>query len=371
MLRRRNAISHHRGSEIAGSWSYETANAREGVVFFWSKMEELSPYEVITGKLLKSKVSIGKMAYNDRDNKPSAESYQQKGDGQSLLFKQWANELTQQLFSAIGAEVPVGQWISWIAENIVKNIGPLLGSVKGLYKGLKSFGTALVQKVRAWWQGRKVELQSGHPQIMADGITKLINNAMLEGLYETVKSATKGTLDILTVGVTATVGAVISVMEIIVRQVYACYHATSINDFIGECKTYMSLPQEQRTIALSGESAFNDTFRYYTKAVPAIAAISLSSCLGGDKMRLLKMYGGDGAAINESSFVAGVKFLDTLSAVGREYSTFWAKLLRTSDKMAGLGLQLARDGVANKIVQRPWYKRLLGYSKYQQTKPGH
>jgi hypothetical protein len=372
MPRRRNAISLHRGNEIVRSWSHETANAREGVVFFWSKINHLGPYEVITGKLLKSKVSIGKMAYDDRDNKPPAQSYLQRGEAQSAQFKEWANHLTRELFKAIGADPPGGQWIGWIAENIVRNIGPLLGSVRGLYKGLKKFGTALVQRVTAWWQGRKVELQSGHPQAMADGITKLINNAMLEGLYEIVKSAAKGTLDVLTVGVTATVGAVISVMEIIVRQVYACYHAVSINDFIDDCKEYMKLPKAARTVELSGEAAaFNDTFRYYTEAVPAIAAITLASCLGGDKMRLLKMYGDDGAPINESSYKAGTKFLDTLNSAGREYSSFWARLLKTSDNVAGLGLQLARDGVANKIVQRPWYKRLLGYSKYEQTQPGH
>ncbi|WP_372896213.1 hypothetical protein [Stieleria sp.] len=333
-------------------------NAREGVLFFWQAIDQLSPLSLSTGAWTDNKwTKRSAMANAMGGASDPGQTREQRGEA----LKTYATWLAQKLCNAVGWNENAG-WLHWIIDNIIKELGPFVGSIIGGIKGLYKIGSAIAQKVKIWWVARKVTLAAGHPQAIASGIKKLINSALLEGLYDVAKSALTAGVLVASAGASSIVSAVASVIELIVKMVHAAMEASRINKLIEDCAALWQLPRGARAWALSGAATdFNTMFRTATEKTPVIAPITLCSCLSGDKMRLLKMYGDDGTPITQSSFDAGCVYLDSLKNVGREYCKRWGDTLQSDDPLVKLGLKLVRDGYAGENLKRPWYKRLPGF----------
>lgn len=337
-------------------------NAREGVVFFWSRIDPVAKPSLLlplTFDGIKMARSSAKDIAEGVEN--IGQTIAEAGAKTASQLKSWAIGLIEKLSGAIGQVLDVS-WINWIADNLVGRIAPFLGDIIGGIKGLVKFGKSLVQKVRLWWQGRHVELVPGHPQTMAAGINKLVTNAMLEGAYGIAKAAVSAGLKFVSMGVSTIVNAVASIVEFIVRLVNTVIEAVNIDWWIDYCKNLWGGKSQQarseRQAALSGDAKdFNQNFVKYTNRAPIIAAITSNTNLAGNKMLLMKMFSDDGSVIDQSQFDAGCVYLESLKSTGRDYCKNWGKRLQTSDSLAQLSLNLVRYG--NAFPPRPLYKRLL------------
>lgn len=354
-----------RSHAISVDTSDDMANAREGVVYFWAKIEPVATRHLILPVAKDNALTAASAGYSTYSAvKHFNQSIAQSGTESDNLLKKWAYDLVHKLFDAMHVNFNPGDWIGWVGDHLVRQIAPFIGDIVGGVMGLYEFGKALYQKVRLWWSGRKVELRAGHPQAIAMGIDKLVNNALLDGLYKVAKSAVSTGLKFVTMGVSSVVDAVVGIVEMVVRLIYTITEAVNMDRFIEQCKAYWNLPGRTRLAALAGDAKhFNGMFLVATGKAPVIAGITYNTHIAGDKMRFLKMYADDGSVINQSQFDAGCAYLERLRKTGRGYVADWGERLRSDDPVVKGLLKIVKHGKEALVQKKPWYKRLVSRGK--------
>jgi hypothetical protein len=274
-----------------------------------------------------------------------------------MALEKWCNDIVIWIFKIFGIDKAINDSVAWIAKYLLKSISPFIGDIAGGVLGLYKFGKALVQKVNVWWKGRNVKLNEGHPQAIAKAIGKLINNAMLEGLYSLIKSTAMASLKLITVGLSSVMSLIVGLFESIIKLIYNIKEAAFICDFIDDCREYWKLPKGPRIYALSNNAQeFNDMFKEATENAPIIGAITLNTHIAGDKMRFLNMYT-DNQVLSKSQFKAGVSSLEALKSTARDYAKKWGGRLKSQDNVVKGLLRIVEHGAnALKPAKKSWYK---------------
>jgi hypothetical protein len=357
-------MNHNRRKAISVDMNDEMANAREGVVYFWSQSSTISTLSLLSGFANSNRFAAGGRVLNTYGcvNYDDRSGFQKGAETassfvQTMDLKNWCDKTVSWIFRIFGIKNLIDDSVAWISKYLLKSLSPFIGDIVGGVKGLYKFGKALVQKIGIWWKGRNVKLNEGHPQAIAKSIGKLINNAMLDGLYSLIKTAALASLKLITVGLSSVISLIIGLFEAIIKLIYTINEAEYINDFIDGCKEYWILPKGARIHALSNNAQhFNQMFIDVTENAPVIGAITLSTQIAGDKMRFLNMYTGK-QVISEDQFKAGVSYLDALKSTGREYAKKWGSRLISQDAMVKGLLRIVEHG-ADAITppKKAWYK---------------
>lgn len=230
----------------------------------------------------------------------------------------------------------------FIAQQVFAKAAPLIGGAVGLVQGLWKVTVAFTEKLGNWIAKKDVRLTFGHPKTLVTGVEQGLTRALLEGIYETARSAVSIGLNAASFGGAVIVDAIAAIAEAVVKLIWRVAEYKIVNTFIASAKTFWSARGTKASIHLDSDK-FDAWLKPATQKVPVIAALTLGAGVAGDKMRFLQMYSGDGGIITDSQFKSGVKYLDGMKRAG-------ARLLERSDMefesadpvIAGL-LKLARS----------------------------
>ena len=307
-------------------------NARLGTIYLWQGVKYNSQLAdlVIGGAMTSVSGILGCKDINVAEFGLGVEvttmATQSRSEGPGGLWhkiKTWAEDLMQKLWQKIKAVFgDVAEMLGtlkglalFVTQQVFAKAAPLIGGAVGLVSGLWKTSVAIAEKVGNWIAKKSVKLTFGHPKTLVKGIDQGINRALLEGIYETVKSAVSLGLNAASLGGAAIVDAVTGIIEAAVKIIWRVAESKVIKKFIKDAKNFWNA--RGTTTAMHLDSfKFDNWLKPATQKVPVIAAVTLGSGVAGDKMRLLQMYTGEGKVISESDFKSGAAYLDRMKRSG-------------------------------------------------------
>lgn len=248
----------------------------------------------------------------------------------------------------------------FVTQQVFKSLAPVIGGAVGLAQGLWKMTVAFCEKLSNWLAAREVKLVQGHPTTLVKNIESGITRALLEGIYETAKSAASIALNAASWGGAAIVDAVVAVVEAATKIIWRIAEILIIRRFCKKAKQFWTARNESNSIHLDSLK-FDHWLKGTTSKIPVIAAVTYGTGIAGDKMRFLQMYTGEGAVISQDQFDAGVKYLDQMKRAGSRLLERSDMKFRSTDKVIEGLLKLAQrhDAVA---AQGSIWKRLFRFT---------
>lgn len=349
-------------------------NARLGAIYLWQGTKHKSPLaETVLGGMLSSAgalagikdinipvpdqavdlVSMG--IQSGRDTGPQG--------GLWATIKAWAEDFVQKVWEKIketlGDVAEIGGHIKKIAlfvtQQVFQKAAPLIGGAVGLVQGLWKTTVAFVEKLGNWIAKKSVSLNFGHPKTLVKGIEHGITRALLEGLYETARSALSIGLNAASLGGAVIVDAVAAVIEAATKIIWRFAESRIISKFCEQATHFWTARAEKSALHLDAMK-FDNWLKPATRKVPVIAAVTLGSGIAGDKMRFLQMYTGGGDVISANQFKSGVKYLDQMKRAGSRLIERTGIDFTSNDQMIDGLLKLAKSHDEVKAATNFWHK---------------
>lgn len=332
-------------------------NARLGVVYLWQGVNMKSPIaDAVLGGIMTSvsgisgtkDINIAEFSLGVEVTAMVADSRSEGQTGAFNQIKAWAEDLMAKIWEKIKTIFgDVAEMLGtlkgialFITQQIFSKAAPIIGGVVGLVQGLWKTTVGIVEKVGSWIASKGVEIAFGAPKSLVNGVEQGLTRSMLEGIYETIKSAVSLGLNAASFGGAAIVDCVVGIVEAAIKIIWRIAESKVVNKFILDARNMWTTRDTGRPMHKDCLK-FDDWLRPVTKKVPLVAAVTLASGIAGDKMRFLQMYTGTGNIISQASFDEGVSYLDQLKRAGsRIMERSGVTFTSDDDMIAGL-LKLA------------------------------
>jgi hypothetical protein len=232
---------------------------------------------------------------------------------------------------------------------------PFIGASLDFVGGVCRTIDASVKTFNSWLAGRDVVLMAGHPSTIANAIHRAMAFSIGEGLYDTVKGGVKLGLEIASSGAATIASLVSSIVETLVKTIWRVVEIERMKRFFEEAREHWRT-RSQANALQNRPIEFNNWFKRYALAIPALAVLSLNTGICGDKMHFLQMFKDDNHVISQSEFDAGCTYVDGLKVWGSEYLGNAGFSFASDDKVVSGLLKLAKNhkeeaGAAGKAWQ--------------------
>ncbi|PCH95038.1 MAG: hypothetical protein COB83_09955 [Gammaproteobacteria bacterium] len=334
-------------------------NARLGVVYLWQGVNVKSPIaDAVMGGVMTSvsgilgtkDINVAEFGLGVEVATMVAES---RSQGQTGLFNQikaWAEDLMskiwgkiKEIFGDVAEMLGTLKGIAlFVTQQVFAKAAPIIGGAVGLVQGLWKTTVGIIEKVGSWIASKGVKIAFGHPQTLVNGVEQGLTRSLLEGIYETIKSAVSLGLNVASFGGAAIVDCVVGIVEAAIKIIWRVAESKVVNKFILEASNMWNTKDTDRAMHTDNQK-FDDWLRPVTQKVPLVASVTLGSGIAGDKMRFLQMYTGVGQIITKSSFNKSVTYLDQLKRAGsRLMERSGVEFTSDNETIAGL-LKLANS----------------------------
>ncbi len=209
---------------------------------------------------------------------------------------------------------------------------------------------AVFQRYKAWQSGQDVQVVDGTPATIVHALETKMSVIAAQNLYATLRSGVQFGLQVASLGAAHVVSFVVSAVEVLIKTAYRLYELHLFRKFVAEAKEKFqglaALKIHQDPIA------FNTWFKYYATRVPLISALILNS--GAiNKMHLLKMFAGR-CVINQSQYDAGVKYLARLHNWSAKYIEDSGYKVYSADEIANQWAKPRKDFDSNYLNNRKY-----------------
>jgi hypothetical protein len=243
----------------------------------------------------------------------------------------------------------ITQAVKYIVTQISQQAGVLFNdavtTLGGLDKVVRGFGSRIASAIRM----NDVKLVQGYPSAVVDAIHRSMELSGIEGLIQTWRGAGGLALNVVTAGATQIVSVILSALDKLARIIWRLGE-------ISEMKKVFATAREEYTAGALYEKAlaegrqadpplharpldFARWFRHHATSVPALACLTFTSGICGDKMTYLAMYNDDGDEITKESFLKQVDAVDALKSWGSDYLARSGYEFHTSDSFVAALLQ--------------------------------
>lgn len=239
--------------------------------------------------------------------------------------------------------------IKVLTDTFLKAVAPFISGGIDIAKGVAKTVLAAADLIKSWWQGKGVEILSGHPATIVQALRGAMARSLFAGLYETLKGAASLGLDIAgAVGAgVATVASritdmVLSMIEALSKMVVRLVETFCMWAFCKKAHENWEMRDDPRALH-KDPNRFNHWYKSYAVPFPAIAALTLNSRLCGDKMRFLRLMKDDDTVVSQSQFDKGCVFVDGLKSYAADYLHDSGFDFKSSDPIVKNAIVAAKD----------------------------
>ncbi len=232
--------------------------------------------------------------------------------------------------------------IKVLAETFLKAAAPFISGGIDIAKGVAKTVLGAADLIKSWWQGRGVELLSGHPATIVQALRGAMSRSLFEGLYETLKGATSLALDIAVAAAGTIVNMVWSIVEALSKMVFRLVETFCMWTFCKKARENWEIRDDPRALHRN-PTQFNAWYKRHAIPFPAIPALTLNSRLCGDKMRFLKVLKDDDIVVSQAQFDKGCVFVDGLKSYAADYLNDSGFDFKSSDLIVKNAIKVAKD----------------------------
>jgi len=242
----------------------------------------------------------------------------------------------------------------YLAEKFLEKAAPFISAGLDIARVLGTTIDAGLTKFREWMAARDVSVLAGHPGTICEAIRRAMSMSVGQGLFDTLKGGLKLGTEFMTAGAGALATLLAAVLETLVKMIWRMVEIARMNTF------FRQAGEHWRTRGVGGlheqPIRFNAWFRGYAMSSPSLAILALNTGICGDKMHFLQMFRADGAAISQSTFSAGVTYVDSLKVWGARYLRDVGYTFTSGDQMVNALLEnaLAVNGPLPGAGRKAW-----------------
>jgi hypothetical protein len=277
-------------------------------------------------------------------------------------LKDFAQSVIDALIEKFGSLQTYASVITQAIKYIVTQISAQAGAffndavttLGGVDKMVKGFGSRLVSAYRM----SSVKLIEGYPAAVVDAIHRSMTLSGLEGLVQTARGAGGIALNVVTAGAAQLASIIMTALDKLARIIWRCAEisemkkvfATSRDEYKAGALYEKALAEGRQAAAPplhARPSDFAQWFRKHATSVPALASLTLTTGICGDKMTYLAMFNDDGAAIKKESFIEQAGSIDALKPWGSDYLARSGYEFHTSDAFVAALLQRTARNAEN------------------------
>jgi hypothetical protein len=203
----------------------------------------------------------------------------------------------------------------FILDLVMKNALPFLGGAMDIGKGLVRTIDEACTRVASWYDRRRIRVQLGHPEEMANAIEHQMDMGMLKGLGEIFKGATKAAVGTFLPGLGSLVTVVMSAIEWMIKLIYRLLERSAIGEFLKKARAHYKTEKDRAQLEpgpargvrgnrepntqpgglITNTAAFTEFFQEGCKASPIIPMLTLNSGLAGSLMTMVELFEADGS----------------------------------------------------------------------------
>jgi hypothetical protein len=221
--------------------------------------------------------------------------------------------------------------VDFIGESLAFIGSKLLDAVTGRIPGwslVSDAGAALAAVIKAsqgaWdaikqaYFGWNVTLLGGHPSIISKALARHSAAEVAGGLGSATYSSAKIAGTVTTTGMSDLVVLIIDIFLAVFAFVDRLVQRFFLKKFFNKCRAEWALRHQGSWLATDHDK-FSKWFRKNVVLTPALAPITLLSGICAHPLKFLQLLGSSGDVASQSSFDAGVKYIDELKVIGSRF----------------------------------------------------
>ena len=232
--------------------------------------------------------------------------------------------------------------INVLAETFLAAAAPFISGGIDIARGVAKTVLSAADLIKSWWQGRGIEMLSGHPATIVQALRGAMARSLFEGLYETLKCAASLGLDIAVAVAGTIVNLVLSIVEALSKMVLRLVETFCTWAFCKKARENWEMRDDPRALHRH-PTRFNAWYKTHAIPFPAIAALTLNSRICGDNMRFLRVMNDNDVVVSQSQFDKGCRFVDGLKSYAAEYLNDSGFDFKSSDPMVKNAIAVAKD----------------------------
>ncbi|MGE0332864.1 MAG: hypothetical protein AB7P37_19470 [Ramlibacter sp.] len=149
------------------------------------------------------------------------------------ILREVANPSAKSL-ATLGATIK--GMVKFVVGKCLASAAPFVGGALDLAGGLVQTFKAAKVRIGAWMQRRKIVLNPGHPELLANGIESQMDKGIFAGLWTILKGVANTALTVLLPGASALVAAVVTGIEWLVKIIWRLIEQYQIGEFFKEAR---------------------------------------------------------------------------------------------------------------------------------------
>jgi hypothetical protein len=247
----------------------------------------------------------------------------------------------------------VGTIIKFVVGKCLESAAPLIGGAMDIGQGLMQTIKAAKDRIGTWLLRRKIDINPGHPELLANSIEACMTKGLFAGLWTILKGVASTALAVFLPGAGSLVSALVTGIEWMVKFIWRIWEQSKISDFLKEARGHFKAEKtlaEAKTMTMrltdpigyrlantGGRDILHPELdkskggiitdlprfkKFYQKgcdASPLIPMLTLNSGVCGSLMVLLKMFNDAGDEVSKTTYATGDEYFTKLKQFGRGY----------------------------------------------------
>jgi len=251
------------------------------------------------------------------------------------------DKMTENFLDLYGHNGVVVEWMeefgTWAISSLVGTLADVIPgwgyvqSASALYDGVKQSVGSAIRWLKQVYSGWGVKLLDGSPTVIASAIAAHNAAGLAGGLKDIAITSAKISLQAAGDAV-AGVGSIVNMITGILQR---------IANLVGYCiqrflllKTFnqASYHWDNKAELVTDHERFNAWFKKSCVCTPVIAALTMQSGFVANPMRFLALLTDDDEVISQEAFDKGVKHIEKLKSLSREYCRSYAEAYKLNFK---------------------------------------
>jgi hypothetical protein len=206
-------------------------------------------------------------------------------------------------------------WRDWV---------PVAGAAAQGLAAIEQTFTAAKALFDTWLTDKCAQVVDGAPAVIVESLRNTMKRSLVDGLVTTISSGISVAGAFMTAGASTlgemVLGAVKKLIVTVVKKYFKEKERSAMRNFCVKAEEFWVKRTDSDSIHLD-HTKFVQWYKPVALAAPCIAAITLLSHIGGDKVAYLAMYQDHLATVTQSQFSNSVSALDALKPWAREFLT--------------------------------------------------
>jgi predicted SprT family Zn-dependent metalloprotease len=232
--------------------------------------------------------------------------------------------------------------IKIVVTQCLASAAPFVGAAMDLGAGIVKTLRAAAEKVGAWLERRRIQLNEGHPELIAAALEGEMQKGMFQGLWTTLKGAVSMALSSFLPGAGSLVSAIVTGVEWLVKFAFRLWEQSKIHAFLVKAREFYLEERElatrdpgprglefQPNMAPDRGGIIHDVDRFSAffqegcNASPLIPMLTLNTGICGSLMTMVNLFRDENddarAVVDRATYNSGVAYFSRLKAYGAQY----------------------------------------------------